>query len=141
MNLPSRIMLFLIIFLFPYMGYAKSVTFDCRLTSASTYVNEKGKIKQEQTNEKMNFQLLVDTDTKKAYMLGDNGSTPVECLVTSSQIFFVEKTSTGNITTTSLFMQDDGGCVVIHSRHMEVLGGILASQYYGTCTDMYVQIN
>lgn len=78
----------------------------------------------------------INANQGTAKMIGNQGAEDVSVLFTSSGITFVEETSLGNLTFTTVFHQKPIGFnefAVIHSRHIDMLGVIIPSQYYGTC--------
>ena len=83
----------------------------------------------EKSKEKFVLTFIVDRDSNKAYVLGNNGSEEVKLLETSERLVFIELTATGNIMTTTI----DSKLQTVHSRHTVVFGELLPSQYYGNC--------
>ena len=83
----------------------------------------------------MIFQIkfIVDTTTKKAYMVGNNSTVDVAFKVSPHSLSFIEPVPSGNLTATTVFVDNEGRCTAIHSRHMELMGAVLASQFYGIC--------
>jgi hypothetical protein len=72
---------------------------------------------------------LFDASTKKAYLIGNNGSEEVRPFVQDAGMTLVEVTAVGNIMVTAI--TTDGKSV--HSRTGILLGEIVPSQYYGEC--------
>lgn len=106
-----------------HAAFASTNTFECIY---KTYSDEEGNHKVKD-NFAMSF--LVDPTAKKAYMLGNLGSTEVKLIPNTDGLTFVEVTGTGNVMVTVI--SDDGRSV--HSRNGIVLGEIVPSQYYGRC--------
>ena len=76
------------------------------------------------------LRFLMDGETGKAYMMGNNGSTEVEMILNSGEAWtFVEMTDTGNVMTTTVTVSGDS----VHSRNSVLFGELVPSQYYGTC--------
>lgn len=72
---------------------------------------------------------IIDTKTNKAYLKGNNGTSPVNYILGNErQITFIEQTTAGNITTTTIVDNES-----VHSRNMVIFGKLTPSQYYGTC--------
>ena len=103
---------------------AATATYDCRFTTTAT---PKGL-----TTEPFELKFLIDTVAKKAYVVGNNGSSEVE-LVPSPYggVSFIEITRSGNVLVTMITKSGEAA----HSRNL-VLGGALfrPSQSYGTCS-------
>ncbi|MBL4798970.1 MAG: hypothetical protein JKY50_16265 [Oleispira sp.] len=75
----------------------------------------------------LNF--IVDQESKKSYMLGNNGSTEVKLFESSDQLVFIQLTDTGNIMTTTITRKLKS----VHSRNSVMLDELIPSQYYGKC--------
>jgi hypothetical protein len=119
-----KYILFLVMF-FSVNALSETITYECQFINFS---DSKGNHK-----EKKPFALtyLIDGDTKKAYLLGNAGSSEVIPIVGDGQISFIEVTVTGNVMTTTIV----GGLHAVHSRNSAMLGQLLASQYYGSCIE------
>ena len=76
---------------------------------------------------------IIDEDTDKAYMVGNNGSNAVVPIYGNSAITFLEVTDTKNVMTTTVAIPKTGKIKAVHSRNTVVREDILPSQYYGTC--------
>ena len=79
---------------------------------------------------------VIDLKTKKARLIGNQGASDVAALVTPAGVTFIEETSFGNLSITTVFSDYAKGThdfVVVHSRHIGGLGSPLPSQYHGTC--------
>ncbi len=75
--------------------------------------------------------IIVDDESGKAYMVGNNGSNPL-LIVSGAEydaLTFLERTTVGNVMTATIA---PGGASV-HSRHTVVAGKLTPSQYYGKC--------
>lgn len=103
---------------------ANTITFDC---DYKTYSDEQGNHK---VDKPFRMTFLIDSKAEKAYMIGHAGSSEVEMIPNAQGFTLVEVTGTGNVMTTAI--ADSGKSV--HSRNGIVLGNIVPSQYYGTCT-------
>ena len=71
---------------------------------------------------------------KKGIMIGNNGSSDVQIIpIFKDEEFrgltFLEITQVGNISTTKI----DGKGNSVHSRNIVLSGGLVPTQYYGTC--------
>ena len=118
----ARKNLLALVFLFlPISTVAAPVTFVC---DYETFSDEEGNhaVKGE-------FVLTFLVDGEKAYMIGNNGSEPVQLLAGDEYVSFIEVTAAGNIMTTAI--TSDGTSV--HSRNSIMFGDLIPSQYYGTC--------
>lgn len=110
----------------PLAVFADTETFECNYTS---YSNEKG-------NHKItgDFKLTFISDKKenKSYLLGNNGSSPVERFETKNHLLFLEVTKTLNMMTTVI----DSEYNSVHSRSPVLTGKVIPSQYYGKCKNI-----
>lgn len=78
----------------------------------------------------------IDLKSKKARLIGNQGASDVAALGTPTGITFIEETSFGNLSITTVFSNYAKGTrdfVVVHSRHIGGLGSPLPSQYHGMC--------
>ncbi|SMX25241.1 hypothetical protein [Boseongicola aestuarii] len=75
----------------------------------------------------LNF--TFDTITNDAFLVGNNGVSPVFLVEGEKGITFLEVLSTGAVQTTTIAF--DGGAV--HSRHSIISGALMPTQYYGFC--------
>jgi hypothetical protein len=78
----------------------------------------------------------VDLRMGTARLIGNVGAEDVSVIAGEESITFFERTGTGNVQVTAIYMaQDSGGAFkAVHSRHTAMLGGIpIASQMYGSC--------
>lgn len=105
------------------LSYCKSYSFVC---SYNKYSNGDKIIKENN----FNLTFLIDDETKKTYLIGNNGSDEVVNISENgSQVTFLEKTASGNISITTI----DSVLKSAHSRHTVLLGSLVHTQYYGTC--------
>ena len=116
-----KVALTLIVLFLPALALAEAVTFYCDYTS---YSDEEG---NHEVKDKFVLTFLVDGDN--AYIIGNNGSEPVEVVAGDGKVSFIEITATGNLMTTAITA--DGKSV--HSRNSIMFGDLIPSQYYGTC--------
>lgn len=75
------------------------------------------------------LRFVVDTDTKKAYLIGNAGSSEVEIIPNTDGISFVEITGSGNVMVTAVTKSGES----VHSRNGIMFKGLVPSQYYGNC--------
>ncbi len=78
----------------------------------------------------------IDINAKKARLIGNAASVDVAVLATPAGVTFVEQTSYGNLSFTTVFASYRKGSkeyIAVSSRHMLVLDKPLPSQYHGTC--------
>jgi hypothetical protein len=73
---------------------------------------------------------VVDTSTKKAYLLGNAGSSEVEVIPNTDGISFVEITDSGNVMVTAISTSGEA----VHSRNGIMFKELIPSQYYGKCS-------
>jgi hypothetical protein len=81
------------------------------------------------TEEKMIFQIVIDENTKKTYMVGNNGSSEVQQIPNDHGVSFVEITDSGNIMVTAISKTGEA----VHSRNYLTYNGMIPSQSYGKC--------
>jgi hypothetical protein len=112
-----------LLMLFPLFVYAETTAYLCSYT---TYSDSEGNHK---VDKKFELNFIVDNESGKSYLLGNNGSSEVEALKSGDQISFLEVTGGGNLMTTAI----DGKLGTVHSRNTIIFGEIVASQYYGKC--------
>ena len=74
---------------------------------------------------------VSDTDTGKAYMSGNNGSTEVSLSMRADKegVNVLEMTDSGNMMLTTILFSGQS----VHSRNSAIMGEFIASQYYGIC--------
>jgi len=71
-----------------------------------------------------------------ARLIGNQGSEDVTVTSTNKGVTFVELTFTGNLNFTTVFASYKKGTsefIMVTSRHMDLMGAPLPSQYHGTC--------
>lgn len=123
MRLP--ILLFMAVMTFPWPSYAASTSFTCNFPVVAS---PSGVTKE---SEMFELRFLSDTKTKKAYMLGNVGSSEVTAIENlSGGITFVEITDSGNVMVTAITSSGDA----VHSRNGIIVRKLIPSQYYGKCT-------
>ncbi len=102
---------------------AEEITFYC---SYDNYSDQEGNHKLE---ENLQIRFTYNKDTGKSYMLGNIGRSEVELFRTNNKATFIEITTIGNVTTTTI----DNNLNSVHSRNTVMFGEIEPSQYYGKC--------
>lgn len=76
----------------------------------------------------------IDSKTQKARLIGNQGAGDVTVFTTGAGLHFIEKTGFGNINFTTVFgSRASGGFIAVTSRHVDLLGNPLPSQYHGVC--------
>jgi hypothetical protein len=103
---------------------AETTTFTCEYLQFSDQSGSHAE------KEPFRFSFLLDSDTKKAYLVGNSGSSEIVYRATFDRLTFIEEAASGNVLVTVIAR--DGQSV--HSRHPFVGDKFLASQYYGRCT-------
>jgi hypothetical protein len=109
--------------LMPHVSYGATTTLTCDFTTAASpqgLSREKG----------FALRFIVDPNSKKAYVLGNLGSSEVTIVRNTDGISFVDITASGNVMVTTVTDARDA----VHSRNSIVAGELVPSQYYGTCT-------
>ena len=108
----------------PARGQKAPAKFTCTFERQAS--PETGKISKVKPF-KLNF--LIDITSRKAYMVGNNGVAEVRLVAGDTGMTFLEVLGTGAVQSTT--MDEKRGAV--HSRHTMIAGGLVPSQYYGTC--------
>lgn len=76
----------------------------------------------------------IDVKAQKARLIGNQGAGDLGVLATGAGLHFMEQTGWGNINFTTVFAsRAAGGFIAVASRHVDLLGGPLPSQYHGVC--------
>ena len=78
----------------------------------------------------------IDWKAGKARSLGNQGAANERVTLTPSGLNFIEETNSGNLTVTTVFAAYKAGTnefIAVFSRHMNILGVAIPSQYHGTC--------
>jgi hypothetical protein len=84
-------------------------------------------------NNAMDFD-AIDVRRGTARVLGADGSSNERVLVTASGLTFIEETGFGNLNIVTVFTRPVGEAYpMVESRHLTMPGGLLPSQYHGTC--------
>ena len=126
--LMNRFILTFLLSISPVLLLAEESAYTLKC-SFPTAVSKQGKKTQE-----FGFQILMDMSEEsiRAFIIGGNGTEPLMVVPGAGSFTFIERTSAGNVMTTT-FMIDTGEAV--HSRHTVFMGQHLklATQSYGTC--------
>ena len=119
------ILLFLVMMASIPICHAATTSFTCNfpLSASSSGVKKESK--------PFELRFVSDDQTKKAYLIGNNGSSEVTPFGNQGGgITFVEVTGTGNVIVTAITSIGDA----VHSRNGIISGKLIPSQYYGKCT-------
>ena len=105
-------------------AFGDTATFECHYSS---YSDDSGN--HEVTSDFI-LTFLIDEDTDKGYIIGNNGSNEVIVIYGPlGSISFIEVTDTKNVMTTAITQAGAS----VHSRNTVILDELVASQYYGEC--------
>lgn len=116
--------LILLLLFLPSMLTANPINYTC---SYNNYSDTDGNHK---ASNPFILNFIVDKDTGKSYLLGNNGTADVVLIEGEGKISFVEITGTGNVMTTTIGKTMES----VHSRNMIMFGDdFIPSQYYGRC--------
>lgn len=122
-------------------------TLKCDYPTASTLevyadkpIKQINAMKPETTKEKFGFIIdNINLAQSSARLIGNAGGDDLVTVPGVGIISFLQVTGSGNITTTSLFLDtvdESGHYFSVHSRHMSWFGnGVITSQFYGTCKE------
>ncbi len=78
----------------------------------------------------------IDINQQQARLIGNQGAVDVMVLPSPAGITFLEATSVGNVNFTTVYSAycgPPGNFCAVMSRHMNLRGTPLSSQYHGTC--------
>lgn len=107
----------------PLVAQSATTSYTCKFT---VEVSPKGLSKQAKPFE---LRFVVDISTKKAYLLGNAGSSEVEIIPNTDGVSFVEITGSGNVMVTAVAKSGEA----VHSRNGIMFKELVPSQYYGSC--------
>jgi hypothetical protein len=106
-------------------SYAKTTKFSCAFLE---YSDNTGGLKEaEEGGLRMTF--LIDSAARKAYVLGNAGSSEVMIVPNEGGFTLIEVTNSGNVMVTAITWKG----LAVHSRNGIMGEQILPSQYYGKC--------
>ena len=105
-------------------AHAAPTSFTCKFPIEAS---PRGVVKQTSPFE---LRFVSDPGTKKAYILGNNGSAEVRLIEHTFGVAFIEITATGNVMVTTIAKSGEA----VHSRNTNLYGKLTPSQSYGTCT-------
>ncbi len=145
----KRIAIFILLFTFStsYFSFAeekaafkKLITtkcLKCQFGLSASAIWEQGqlKLKKDHIDATIIFD-SIDIEKGKARMIANQGSSDVMVIATFRSITFIEQIESGNMSFTSIFpnySKGTGDFIAVTSRHMNLPGGPLPSQYHGTC--------
>lgn len=110
--------------LLPAVAHGATTSYTCKFSVEAT---PKGLSKQAPPFE---LRFVVDTSVRKAYLLGNAGSSEVEVIPNTDGISFVEITASGNVMVTAVTNSGEA----VHSRNGIMFKDLVPSQFYGKCT-------
>lgn len=119
------VLLFLVVMASIPISHAATTSFSCNfpLSASSSGVKKESK--------PFELRFVSDDQTKKAYLIGNNGSSEVTPFRNhGGGITFVEVTDSGNVMVTAITTSGEA----VHSRNGIISGTLIPSQYYGKCT-------
>lgn len=107
--------------------YAETTSYTCQFPLAAS---PKGLAKE---TPPMKLRFVSDPGTKKAYIIGNAGSSEVQMMGNhfgkNSGVTFVEITGSGNVMVTTITLSVEA----VHSRNAILSGKLTPSQSYGKC--------
>lgn len=123
--------LILIFTLFSSNSFAKKSYYKCIFDKGTT-TNFDSTPNGKSTKDTLNIVFEnLDYNQKLGRMVSSNGSGEV-AIIANKTINFIELTSSGNMTLTTIFQDPKSKYNAVHSRHMDIFGAIV-TQYYGVC--------
>jgi hypothetical protein len=115
---------FVAVALFPAVAYGATSSYTCKFSVEAT---PKGLAKQAPPFE---LRFVVDASARKAYLMGNAGSSEVQVIPNQDGISFVEITGSGNVMVTAITNSGEA----VHSRNGIMFKELVPSQFYGKCT-------
>ena len=118
--------------------FGQSQSYRCNFSDGLTTNWDSGKPSSVRSG-KMSEIIFDQVDTKKGTgrMIGNSGSENVQVLNgETNTIHVVERTPSGNMNITTIFsstQKNPSDYPVVHSRHLNFIGGPLVSQFIGLC--------
>ena len=110
--------------LLPSLVLADTMTLECIYTQ---YAQPDG---LHMTEKDFVLKFLIDKNSGKSYILGNNGSAEVISTGTDEQLTFLEVTGVKTVMSTTVLL---GSGESVHSRNTVSFGSLIPSQYYGEC--------
>ncbi|UCE04968.1 MAG: hypothetical protein JSW07_15275 [bacterium] len=145
----KRISVFILLFTFStsHFSFAEEKTvfkklittkcLKCQFGPGASANWKQGQLKLEKDNCSLTIIFdSIDIDKGKARMIANQGSADVMVIATPQSITFIEPIGSGNWCFTSVFpnySKVTGDFIAVISRHINMPGGPLPSQYHGTC--------
>lgn len=131
----------LIIILLSSVVQAQTLSVRCKFVEGQVTNFEGG---SPETVRKNDFSDMVfdqiDLSTNTARLIGNIGTETVRAIKGLDSVHLIEVTSSGNINITTIFflaaVKAPFNLPVVHSRHVNILGKPLPSQYVGLCTKL-----
>lgn len=115
---------FMVAALLPAVANGATTSYTCKFSVEAT---PKGLSKQTPPFE---LRFVVDTGARKAYLMGNAGSSEVEIIPNADGISFVEITASGNVMVTAVTHSGEA----VHSRNGIMVKELVPSQFYGKCS-------
>ena len=118
--------------------FSQTQSFRCNFSDGLVTNWDSGKPSSKRMSD-MNELVFDQLDTKKGTgrMIGNVGSENVQVLVgDGNSIHIIERTPSGNMNITTVFnpqRKNSNEYPIVHSRHLNLNGGPLTSQYVGLC--------
>jgi hypothetical protein len=103
--------------------YAQTITYDCEFLVHSTPDG----IKKDEKPFQLKY--LIDRNSKKSYLIGNNGSSEVSEILNTDGVSFIEITNSGNVMVTAIANNN----LAVHSRNGIFTNKLIPSQYNGKC--------
>lgn len=117
--------------------FGQTQSFRCTFSDGLVTNWESGKPSSKRDG-RMDEIVFDQVDTKKGTgrMIGNSGSENVQVLNGDGSIHIVERTPSGNMNVTTIFsppQKNPTQYPLVHSRHLNFIGGPLVSQFVGLC--------
>jgi hypothetical protein len=118
--------------------FGQTQSFRCNFSDGFVSNWESGKTTSKRDG-RMSELIFDQVDLKKGSgrMIGNSGSENVQVLTgDTNSIHIVERTPSGNMNITTIFtpsQKNPNEFPVVHSRHINLMGGPLVSQFVGLC--------
>ena len=127
----KKLILAVFAFLLPYSAWAQQVTFEVTLNSGHTITDENGSISKEESESVQNMAFIVDVESKKAFLHGNDGTIPVLFFASDDKIVFFQSSDIGHAQMFSMTSIDATTRKVVQSKHFYTKKANLYSLFYG----------
>jgi len=117
--------------------FSQTQSFRCNFSDGLSTNWDSGKPSSKRSSD-LSELIFDQVDIKKSSgrMIGNSGTENVQVLSGDGSLHIIERTTSGNMNITTIFSptkKNSNEFPVVHSRHINLMGGPLPSQYVGLC--------